>query len=213
MRSDFEYLRPCNVDEAIEMRRVHGDGAVFWAGGTDLVLQWKSGKTRPTHCIDLTWLDDMARIAHGSGVVDIGALVTLEELTDTGEPEPWLTCLADTARLMCTVQTRTIATVGGNLCNASPAADLAPPLVAMNAEVRIQGPEGERSEPVENLAIGPGKTSLAPSEIVLGITIPVPTGLHAAAYRRIDRTVVDIALVSASSALFSDRFCWSILLR
>lgn len=204
MRSEFEYLRPTDIDEAIRMQQAHGDGAVFWAGGTDLVLQWKSGKTRPTHCVDLTWLDGLSDVSKRDGSFDIGALVTLSDLTEIADQEPWLRCLANTAQLMCTVQTRTIATIGGNLCNASPAADLAAPLAAMHATARVQGPDGERVLPIDDLAAGPGKTSLGPSEILLGVTLPIPDTPHAASYRRIDRTVVDIALVSASSAITLD---------
>ena len=208
MRSRFEYLRPGSVAEAVALGREHGDGAVFWAGGTDLVLQWKAGVRNPTHCVDLTGLTELRYIRNEADRLRIGAMTTLSEVAraDQSGPrsDPRLEALACTARMMCTVQTRTIATVGGNLCNASPAADLIPPLVSMGAEIKVEGPGGERTFPILDLMTGPGKTSLDPNELLVEIAIPRDGRPSASAYRRIDRTVVDIALVSASSSMTID---------
>ena len=204
MRRRFEYLRPGSVAEAVALGQEHGDGAVFWAGGTDLVLQWKAGVRNPTHCVDLTGLANLRYIRNEADQLRIGALTTLSELALADQSDPRLEALACTARMMCTVQTRTIATVGGNLCNASPAADLIPPLVSMGAEIKVEGPGGERTFPILDLMTGPGKTSLGANELLVEIAIPRDGRPNASAYRRIDRTVVDIALVSASSSMTID---------
>jgi carbon-monoxide dehydrogenase medium subunit len=201
MRSQFEYLRPGSLDDAIRLNRECGDGATYWGGGTDLVLQWKAGKREISHCIDLTALRDLSYMQDSDEALQIGAMTTLSDLEAADERDPRLAVLARTARLMCTVQTRTIATIGGNICNASPAADLIPPLIALDAEILAMGADGERRFPVADLMTGPGKTCLQPSEIVVEIAIPKDRTLMAGSYRRIDRTVVDISLVGAASAI------------
>ena len=105
---------------------------------------------------------------------------------------------------MCTPQSRTIATVGGNLCNASPAADLSPAFVAVNAEAKIFGPSGERCVRMEDFFTGVNATALDDGELLAEIAIPLPDGRIDASYKRIDRTVVDIALVNASASVTVD---------
>ncbi len=205
MKSHFEYHRPVSVDDAVRLHSDLGDCARFWAGGTDLVLQWKREIIKPLHCIDVTALRDLRFIDDkDANLIRIGSLCTLSDLEKTASRDPWLKTLADVARLMCTVQTRTIATIGGNLCNASPAGDLIPTLIAMGAYLEISGPDGGRQLAVEELMTAPGKTSLQPAELLTTICIPRESKPRAGAYRRIDRTVVDIALVSAAAAVTPD---------
>jgi carbon-monoxide dehydrogenase medium subunit len=102
---------------------------------------------------------------------------------------------------MCTKQTRTIATVGGNMCHASPSADLTPPFVAMGALAKMLGPNGERDVPLEDFHLGVNQTALAEDEILTEITIPDVSDKVAASYNRVARTVVDIALVSSAVCL------------
>jgi len=204
MRSQFDYHRPDSVADAVRMKHELGTDALFWAGGTDLVLQWKAEKIKPLHCIDLTAIDGLAYIKSEDSILRIGGLTSLSEIERADRQDPYLRTLADVARLMATQQTRTIATIAGNLCNASPAADLIPPLIAMGAYLRVTGEEGSRELPVEQLMLGPGRTCLHDSEMVTEIYIPRPTQARASSYRRIDRTVVDIALVSAAGAITLD---------
>ena len=204
MRSHFDYHRPDSVADAVRMKHELGIDACFWAGGTDLVLQWKQEKIKPLHCIDLTAIDDLAYIKSEKGMLRIGGLTTLAEIERAGRQDPYLRTLADVARLMATQQTRTLATIAGNLCNASPAADLIPTLIAMGAYLSVAGEQGGRELPLEQLMRGPGRTSLQHSEILTEICIPLPSQARASSYRRIDRTVVDIALVSAAGAITLD---------
>jgi carbon-monoxide dehydrogenase medium subunit len=204
MRSEFDYHRPDSVADAVRMKCELGRDSCFWAGGTDLILQWKSEKIRPLHCIDVTAIDGLGYIDSDNSVLRIGGLTSLSELERADRRDPYLKTLAAVARLMCTVQTRTIATIGGNLCNASPAGDLIPTLIAMGAYLKVVGEAGSRELPVEQLMSGPGKTSLHHSELVTEICIPTPSQARASSYRRIDRTVVDIALVSAAGAITLD---------
>ncbi len=205
MRSDFDYHRPGSVADAVRMKCELGRESFFWAGGTDLILQWKSGKIKPLHCIDISAIDELGYIHHENSVWRIGGLTRLSEIERADREDPYLRTLADTARLMATQQTRTLATIAGNLCNASPAGDLIPTLIAMGAYLKVAGEDGNRELPVEGLMRSPGKTSLHHSELVTEICIPAPPQARACSYRRIDRTVVDIALVSAAGAIRLDR--------
>jgi carbon-monoxide dehydrogenase medium subunit len=105
---------------------------------------------------------------------------------------------------MCTPQTRTIATVGGNLCHAAPSADLSPLLLALDAEAVLAAPTGERSISLEDFIRGPNETALADDEILVEVRVPLPTRRREACYRRVARTSVDIALTGVAVALTSD---------
>jgi carbon-monoxide dehydrogenase medium subunit len=204
MRSNFDYHCPDCVEDAVRMKCDLGSESCFWAGGTDLILQWKSEKIKPLHCIDLTAIAGLAYINSDESVLRIGGLTRLTEIERVDRQDPYLRTLADVARLMATPQTRTLATIAGNLCNASPAGDLIPTLIAMGAYLKVVGEEGSRELTVEALMTSPGNTSLHHSELVTEICIPTPSQARASSYRRIDRTVVDIALVSAAGAIRLD---------
>ena len=205
MRSQFEYLRPETPEEAVAMKTDHGAKAMFWAGGTDMMLHWQREKYHPEFCIDLTYLPAMNGIKVDDGQISIGAMVSLTALENSADQHHLLSTLSAITKLMCTPQTRTIATVGGNMCNASPAADLSPALIAMDADAVILGQGGERRVSMFEFFEGVNKTALRDGELLSEIVIPLPAaGRIAASYKRIDRTVVDIALVNASSALTVD---------
>ncbi len=197
----FSYLRPDSIDAAIAMKSRHGENARYWAGGTDLMLQWRRGEVSLDHCIDLTRLAALDGIEAVPEGIRIGAMATLDDLDRAASMHPVMTALADTARLMCTKQTRTIATVGGNMCNASPGADLSPLFVALEARCLIHGHEGQRSIPMEDFLVGVNRTNLVADELLSAIVVPLPQARREASYRRVARTVVDIALVSAAVSL------------
>lgn len=187
------------------MKDDHGDKAMFWAGGTDMMLHWQRQKYHPEFCIDLTRLDNIGDINVDADRITIGALVSLTDLENSIDRHHLLATLSTVTKLMCTPQTRTIATVGGNMCNASPAADLSPVFVATGAEAVIFGSSGERRVSMFDFFEGVNKTALRGGEMLKEIVIPLPQERQiAASYRRIDRTVVDIALVNASTALTVD---------
>lgn len=204
MRASFEYLRPSSPLEAAAMKREHGDRAVFWAGGTDLVLLWQRSEIDLDYCIDLTHMPELDYITCQEDSIRIGAMASLASLERSADRHHLLAMLSDITKLMCTPQSRTIATVGGNLCNASPAADLSPAFVAVNAEAKIFGASGERSVQMEDFFSGVNATVLEDGELLAEIAIPLPDGRIDASYRRIDRTVVDIALVNASASITVD---------
>ncbi len=205
MRASFDYVRPSSASEAVSMKSQMGDRAKFWAGGTDMVLLWQRGEIDLDHCIDLRHLGELDYISVEDDSISIGAMCSLSALERSADEHHLLATLSEITKLMCTPQTRTLATVGGNMCNASPAADLSPAFVAMDAEAIILGDAGERRVSMFEFFEGVNKTALRGNELLKEISIPLPVaGNIAAGYRRIDRTVVDIALVNASSALTVD---------
>jgi CO/xanthine dehydrogenase FAD-binding subunit len=204
MRTRFAYLRPHSPQEAVELKSRYGARARFWAGGTDLMLLWEAGEVALEYCIDLTFLERCGQIDSDSHRIRIGSLVTLDALDAASTESPPLRALGDTARLMCTPQTRTIATIGGNVCHASPSADLPPLLIALDARVRLLGASGERVLPIEEFPLGVNRTAIADDEMLVAIEVPIPVERREASYRRIARTVVDIALVGAAVAITVD---------
>lgn len=203
MRSGFEYQRPQSPGEAVALKTEFGAKSCYWAGGTDVILQWQGAVREIEQCIDLTHMGLDYIIAEQDGI-HIGALATLAQLEKASAYNPQLAILDDTAKLMCTPQSRTLATVGGNICNAAPSADMATPLVVLNATVVIENEDGRRTLPIDQFFKHVRKTDLAENELLVEIIIPITEQPRAAAYTRIARTAVDIALVGASAALTVD---------
>ena len=204
MRSSFELIRPTSVSEAVELKSRYGTSAKFWAGGTDMMLLWENELSNFEYAIDLTPLSDLRFIEEYDDKIRIGALATLDDIERAPASNHIMKVLSETARVMCTKQTRTIATIGGNMCHAAPSADLSPPIVALNSEAEIISQRGTRKEPMESFFTGVKETSLADDELLSAISIAIPSGRSAACFTRVARTVVDIALVASSAAVTVD---------
>ncbi len=200
MRRHFKYLRPATGAEAVEMKATYGSRSKYWAGGTDLLLQWQRDEVDFDYCIDLTFVPELRGVKQEDDLIRIGATTPLGMLERAGDMHPLVAYLGGVARRMCTPQTRTLATVGGNLCNASPAADLAPPLIALDATARALGRNGIRTIPVADFAIGVNRTALIDDELLFDVTLPTSIP-RSAGFERIGRTAVDIALVVAAASV------------
>jgi xanthine dehydrogenase FAD-binding subunit len=169
-----ETLRPTTLEEALEIRATRG--AVPFAGGTDLMVKLRRGAgVLPGFDKPVLFLDRVAELAvlrDDGRALEIGAMVTLGRLAaDPLVPRP----LADVARSMAGPGIRSIATVGGNVCNASPAADLLPYLAAHNARARLIARDARRTLPVEELVTGPGATAVGPEELLAALVVPAWT--------------------------------------
>lgn len=202
MRSRFQYVRAGSVRDAIELQAARGPGARFLAGGTDLYLDWRA-EAAMEHCIDLSHLRELAYLRVTDGVLHIGALTSLWDLEASPLRDYASRVLATMATVMCTPQTRSLATVGGNLCNASPAADLPPLLACLDASVSLVGREGARAIPVSEVWRGVKQNNLSDGEIVTGIAIPLRPRA-AGAVRRAVRTKLDIAQVIVAAVVGVD---------
>jgi carbon-monoxide dehydrogenase medium subunit len=202
MKSAFTYERAGSPAEAVALLAKHGPDAMIWAGGTDMTLQWQQEKVSPTVCVDIRDISELDYIEIDNSGISIGAMASLASLERSADRHHILAMLSDITKLMATPQTRTLATVGGNLCNASPAADLSSAFVALDATVKIFNASGARKVSMFNFFKGVNKTEVGPAELLEEVFIPLPDdGDVQASYKRIDRTVVDIALVNGSAAV------------
>ena len=199
----FAFVRPDDVAAAVAAGAAAGQGGRFWAGGTDLMLEWQRKQRSIETSFDITGLSELRGIDVGPSEIRIGALTTLAEIERAAAVHPDLETLAAIAAVMCTPQTRTLATVAGNLCNASPAADLAPVLMVLGARITTLTAEGGRELELEDLFAAPKQSVLSDGELLTHITIPLG-GRRAVRYGRIARTVVDIALTLSACALTLD---------
>ena len=203
--SEMRYAAPANLEEAVALlARANGSARVL-AGGTDLLIQMRSGRVAPELLLDVKGIAELRTIAPENGGWRFGAAVSCMELVEHEAFAQAWPGVADAVRLIGSVQVRGRATVGGNLCNASPAADSVPALIAAGALARIAGPAGQRDAPVEELVVGPGKTALAPGEIVASFLLPARAPRSGDAYLRFTpRSEMDIAVVGAGVNLTLD---------
>lgn len=198
------YHAPETVEQAIAL--LAGDPAAKpLAGGTDLIVQMRSGRTAPSAIVDIKRIVGLNGVRPHQGGFAIGAATPCTALKkDKALAAAW-PGVVEAANLIGSVQVRNRATMAGNLCNASPAADSVPALIAAGATCLVAGPNGEREIAVEDLPLGPGRTALAPGEFVVEIRLPPrPEGGGDAYLRAIPRTEMDIAVVGAGAALVLD---------
>lgn len=194
-----EYLRPATLAEAIRLQAAT-PGARFIAGGTDLWVRMRKGLEAPPALVSLRAVRELSGLDLGDPV-RIGALVTLADLAGSAGIRERFPALAEAALAMGSIQIRNVATVGGNLCNASPAADLAPPLLALDARMVIRSAKGPRETALADFFQGPGRTALAPGEILEAVLVPCPGPGAKAAFLRQGRVKMDLALVSVAVLL------------
>lgn len=192
---------PESVDEAIALLAGDPQARVL-AGGTDLIVQMGSGRIAPSVIVDVKRIVGMSEVRSNDGGFTIGAATPCTALKDDRALAAAWPGVVEAANLIGSVQVRNRATMAGNLCNASPAADSVPALVAAGATCLVAGPNGQREVAVEDLPTGPGTTSLAPGEFVVEIRLPAQARGGADAYlRSIPRTEMDIAVVGAGVSL------------
>jgi CO/xanthine dehydrogenase FAD-binding subunit len=166
----FDYKTPNTIEEAIELLWQAGGKAKIIAGGTDLVIGLRNGDLSPQFIIDITRIEELRKIVEKNGAVSIGAAVTHSEIAFSSLVKKYGKVLSDAASEIGSPQIRNIGTIGGNIINASPAADTIPPLMVLNAMGRVVSKEGEREVPLDQLFKGPYKTNLKPIELLVQIT-------------------------------------------
>jgi aerobic carbon-monoxide dehydrogenase medium subunit len=201
----MRYEAPTTLDKAVALLAAERGLAFVLAGGTDLLVRMKSGQLEPDLIVDVKRIARLRRIRAEGGGYRVGAAVSGAELGEHKGLRRLWPGVVEAANLIGSTQIQGRATMAGNLCNASPAADSVPALVAAAAIASIVGPNGRRDLAVEEVATGPGKTSLAPGEIVESILLPARPPRSADAYLRfIPRTEMDIAVVGAGVSLTLD---------
>lgn len=201
----INFAIPTSVDEAVGLlARANGSGRVL-AGGTDLLVQLRAGRVSPGIIVDIKRIPDLKAVRHEAGGLRVGAAVSGAELAEHAEVQKHWPGVLEAARLIGSTQVQGRASLGGNLCNASPAADSVPALIAAGVTCTIAGPDGRREVAVEDVVTGPGKTSLAAGEFVVDFLLPARGARTSDAYQRfIPRTEMDIAVVGAAVCLALD---------
>lgn len=202
--SRFEYHQPESLPDAVALAARFGAEASFLAGGTDLIVQIERGRIAPRHVVGLHRVPGLAGIEANSRVT-LGARVTHRAIERAPALAGALRCLVEGADVIGGHQVRNVATVGGNLANASPAADLAPCLLALDGAVTLLGPGGERELPVEGFLLGPNRTARRPDELLTRVSVPAPPARAASAFLKAGRRrAMEIAVVCVAARLTLD---------
>lgn len=197
-----ELFVPDRLEDAVGFLAEHAGSAVPVAGGTDVLIDARLERIRPDWLVDLTPLRSLAERRLDGETLHLGALVTVRSIELDAELARRASALPEAARVLGSVQIRTMATVGGNLCHATPSAELPPALLVHDASAEVAGPGGERSLPLADLFAGPGRTALAPGELLTGVRLRVPARDAGSCYlRQTVRWSMDLAGVGVAAAL------------
>ena len=208
--SQMRYEAPKTLEAAVGLLAAANGSARLLAGGTDLLVQMRTGRIDPELVIDLKAIPETVAIAAENGGFRFGAATHCMALVEHEAFARTCPGVTDAVKLIGSIQVKGRASVGGNVCNASPAADSVPALIAAGARATIVGPNGRREVAVEEIGVGPGKTSLTKGEIVVSFLLPKRPPRSGDAYLRFTpRTEMDIAVVSAGVSLTLDKedFC------
>lgn len=170
---EFDYLKPATLSEAISLYNQYRGQAKIFAGGTDLLVQMKHRQVTPKCLINIKGIPGLDKISLDGDLLRIGCLVTHKELSNSDIIKKKYPVLAEASEAVGVLQTRIRGTLAGNICNASPSADTAPALLALDARIKISSSEGERTVKIEEFFTGPFKSILKDNEIVTEIEIPL----------------------------------------
>ena len=200
-----QYEAPGSVDEAVALLANAKGNARVLAGGTDLLVQIRMGMADPALIVDIKKISEMTTVTAENGGFRIGAAVSGAELNENAAVKSMWPGIVEAMDLIGSTQIQGRCTLAGNLCNASPAADSVPAMIAADMTCTIAGPNGRREASVGSIATSPGKTSLADGEIVVSLFVPAQNATGGDAYLRfIPRTEMDIAVVGVGVNLTLD---------
>jgi carbon-monoxide dehydrogenase medium subunit len=199
MRS-FAYARPESLNEALALLEEYGPAATVLAGGTDVVVRLRTGRALPAIVVDLKRVAALhAGIQETGSCLRVGARTVMADLIADARVRSRFPALAEAAHEVGSVQIRNRATIAGNICNASPAADTAPALLVYEAIVNLISAAGKRSVPLDHFFMGPGRSVVQRGELVESIDLPFPPGRQGAAFARATRRRgVDLATVNVA---------------
>lgn len=198
----FEYYEPRSLQEAAELLLRHGDTAKILAGGTDLIVQIRNEVVQPQHVINIKTVPGLNRVTVSHEGVEVGASASMFAVEKALLEHPEYKVLREAIHTVACCQIRNRATLAGNICNASPAADTLPALYVLDAQVKIFGAGGERIVPVDKFMTGPRRTVLAKGEVVASILLPrFPETFRGVYIKKSRRPSVDLATVSVAA-------CW-----
>jgi carbon-monoxide dehydrogenase medium subunit len=198
----FEYLEAQTLPEAIALLGQH-EGTRIVAGATDFLVRWRQGVWKPPSVLSIQRIPGLDGVSYNPTTgLSLGTLVSIRQIELHPLIRTHYPALSQAASTFAGVQIRNLATVGGNLCNASPAGDTLPALLAYGAECRLSGPEGERLVPMESFLLGPGRTALRPAELLVELHLPpLPPHSGALYIKHSPRSAMDISAVGVASVI------------
>lgn len=202
----FSYERPESLDEAIQVLAESGSDVEILAGGTDLVIAMRDRHSQPSVVVDIKRIAELSpSLVWDGNTVTLSATATMSEVVADEGINTHFPALVEAAVVVGSVQIRNRATVVGNICNGSPAADTAPPLLAYDAVVLVAGPEGTRRIGIDDFIVGPGKTDLREGEIAIAVELLAPSRPVGSAYERMTRRRgTDLASVTLCATVDHD---------
>jgi carbon-monoxide dehydrogenase medium subunit len=199
--TEFEYLAPLSLDEAISLLSKHGDEAKLLAGGHSLIPIMKLRLAQPKYLIDIGRLSGLADIREDGGAISVGSLVTHHAVETSELLKSKLPLLPETAAQVADVQVRNRGTIGGSLVHADPASDLPATALALGAEFRVVGPKGQRTIGVEDFFVGLLTTAIAPDEILTEVRFPPIPAKTGAAYVKVPNKASHYAIVGVAAVV------------
>jgi carbon-monoxide dehydrogenase medium subunit len=201
-----DYHQPESLAEAFQLKK-STPASLYVSGGTDLMVRVNKKELHPNALISLRSIPDLRGIDNGK-IVRIGAMTTITEISKNALIKEKYPVLIQAAKELGCAQIQNMATIGGNICNGSPAADMAPPLLVLDAKVRIQVDKKSRELPIEKFFQGPGKTNLSPEEILTGILLESPGASTKTIFLKKGRTKMDLAVASVAALIRTEGdFC------
>jgi len=202
----FDYVRASDPDEVIRLLQEKGEAARPLMGGTDLFVRLRDGFIRPQVLVDVKHLPGLQAISYAehSGLT-LGAAATMNQVAGHPDVQAHYPLLAEAARSVASYPLRNRATLGGNLCNGSPAADTAPAALVLEGRMVLYGPGGEREVPAADFFHGPGQTAIQPGELMTAIRFPLPPGSAVGRYLKLGRNKAgDLAIAGVAVFGFPD---------
>ncbi len=197
----MRYFAPASLEEAINILLEH-EGAIILAGGTDVMVEKRSGKIEPSAVVDIKKLEGELRYMRLSDDrLEIGSLTTITDILHWGKLPHEVTSLKDAARVFGCHEIRNRATIGGNIAHASPGAEFASTLLALDATVQLAGKDGKRELSMEDFFLGPGKANMERGEVITGFSVPLLSG-SSSCYMRASRVDgMDLAIINCAIRL------------
>ncbi|MGD8226392.1 MAG: xanthine dehydrogenase family protein subunit M [Desulfobacteraceae bacterium] len=200
----FEYYQPQTLKEAFSCMEKWEGRAKYIAGGTDILVRMKQRAIQPEALVSLRGVSTLSNITHNGGLY-LGSMTPMRSMERDPVIAQKYPALAKAVSALANPQVRNVATVGGNLCNAAPSADCAPPLLVMQAILKLKGPGGEREVPIEEFFTGPGENCMEAGEVLTQVHIPEKANHTGMAFLKVGRVAQDIAIVNAAALLVMDR--------
>lgn len=197
----IEYVAPASLDEATKVLAAKGASARVLAGGTDVIIQAREGRKDVGVMVDVKHIPETTELTlNADGSLRVGAATPCAQIYGNADVAKRFPALIDSASLIGGIQIQSRASLGGNLCNSSPAADSIPTLIALGATCEITGPDGKRTLAVEDFCTAPGQNALQAGELLVALMFPAPAANSGAAFERfIPRNEMDIAVVNAAA--------------